>query len=306
MTTTLLSSCNVVDDIFPNRGKSDRDQTLAFFGDSLTVGAGGTASYATLVAAEFQDRTVATDGIIGQLASSIAVRQGGLPLKITVEGNKLNGIQPIRITKLSNMFLSTGSNYNEYSRTGTIGGVRCTIKRTANAQGETYTITPGTVSVIDIAADSVFLLDDASRLRTATQILWYGRNNVRMANGEQEILSSLESSIAYITTPARYIVVGVLLASGEIKGNADFNKVAAINASLSAKYGKSFVEMTPPTDAEMTAIGYTPTANDKIDLQNQNFPRGLRADGGDDIHLNDKGYHIVANRVIAKIKELKY
>ncbi|MEO6684916.1 MAG: hypothetical protein ABIN24_03085, partial [Dyadobacter sp.] len=41
LATTLLSSCNVIDDIFPKSDKSeDRDKTLAFFGDSLTIGAG--------------------------------------------------------------------------------------------------------------------------------------------------------------------------------------------------------------------------------------------------------------------------
>jgi lysophospholipase L1-like esterase len=57
----------------------------------------------------------------------------------------------------------------------------------------------------------------------------------------------------------------------------------------------------------MAAINYIPTNDDKADLANLNFPRGMRADvNTDDIHLNDKGYKIVANRVISKLKELKY
>jgi len=315
LTTTLLSSCSVIDDIFPKSKKDEeevklpeRDKSLAFFGDSLTIGAGGTAPYGSMVAAAFPGRPVVSDGIVGQVASSIAVRQGGTPLMISIEGDKLNGIKPVKITKLSNQFLSTASNNDEYSRTGTIKGVSCTIRRTANVdQGEMYTITPATVSVIDIPADSIFLLDNVERLKTATQILWYGRNNIGKANAEDEIIASLDSSIAYITAPARYLVLGLLIESDEGKGTANFAEVAKINDKLAAKYGKSFVAMTPPTDAELAAINYTPTSEDITDLQNLNFPRGLRADiTTDDIHLNDKGYQIVANRVIEKIKELKY
>ncbi len=309
LATTFLSSCNVIDDIFPKSDKSeDRDKTLAFFGDSLTIGAGGTAPYGNIVGAALDGRSVFSDGIVGQIASRIAVRQGGVPLKISVEGNKLNSIQPVNITKLSNLFLSTPTNGNEYGRTGSVNGVRCTIRRKAvTGQDDMYTITPTAVSVIDVPADSEFILEDAARLKTATQILWYGRNNIGTTGAEAEIISSLDSSIAYITAPARYVILGVLIAASEIKGTVNFNQAATINAALAAKYGESFVEMTPPTDAEMAAISYTPTTDDTKDLENLNFPRGMRMDiANDDIHLNDKGYQIIANRVIQKLKELKY
>ncbi|MCF2503796.1 SGNH/GDSL hydrolase family protein [Dyadobacter sp. CY107] len=314
-TTTLLSSCEgLIEDIFPKSDKvddeeqvPDRDKTLAFFGDSLTIGAGGTAPYGSIVAAALSGRPVLSDGIVGQVASRIAVRQGGTPLTISIEGDKLNGIKPVKITKLSNQFLSTPTNYDEYSRTGSIGGVRCTIRRTASESGENYTITPATVSVLDVPADSEFILDDASRLKTATQILWYGRNNIGKPDAEEQIIAALDSSIAYIAAPARYIVVGVLLAQSDRKGTENFDQVAAINEKLAAKYGKSFVEMTSPTDAELAEISYSPSNDDRTDLENFNFPRGLRADvGSDEIHLNDKGYQIIANRVIKRIKELKY
>ena len=158
-----------------------------------------------------------------------------------------------------------------------------------------------------VLRSSISSIDNAARLKTATQILWYGRNNIGKANAEQEIISSLDTSIAYITAPARYIVLGVLLASAETKGTKNYNEVTAINDKLAAKYGSSFVEMTPPTDSEMAAISYTPSADDLTDLKNLNFPRGMRADiATDDIHLNDKGYLIIANRVVQKIKALEY
>jgi hypothetical protein len=319
-TTALLTSCSdLLDDIIPAKKDKETesgtkaeepkgDQTLAFFGDSLTIGAGGTFPYWTLVASMLPGRPAVGDGIGGQIAQSIAIRQGGTPLKITVEGDKLDGTNAVKVTKLSNEFLSTPINFNTYSRVGTVAGVKCTITRMANeAQGEIYSITPETASTAAIPANSEFVLEESSRLRTATQILWYGRNNVGHVTAGDEIISALDSSIAYITDPKRYIVLGVLLAVPEIKGTDQYSQVVAINDRLSAKYGRAFVPMTPPTEAEMAAIGYTPTAQDMKDLENMNFPTGLRPDNkADDIHINDKGYQIVANRVVAKLKELKY
>lgn len=308
LTTAFLSSCNVMEDIFPGLAKSEKDKTLAFFGDSLTIGAGGTKPYGNVVAAGLKDRPVISNGIVGQLAASIAIRQGGAPLVISIEGNKLNGIKPVKITKLSNQFLSTGSNSHEYSRTGSISGVHCTITRKVGAeQSDMYTITPSAVSFIDIPADSVFVLDDVERLKAATQILWYGRNNIGRTKAGDEIIAALDQSIAYLEAPARYIIPGVLLAAHENKGTDRYKQVTDINTRLAGLYGKSYVPMTPPTDAEMEAISYEATAEDRTDLGNLNFPRGMRTDiNTDDIHLNDWGYQIIANRVIAKIQELKY
>ncbi|WAC11408.1 SGNH/GDSL hydrolase family protein [Dyadobacter pollutisoli] len=317
LTTTLLTSCSdLLDNVLSKNDKESepmaeepkRDQTLAFFGDSLTIGAGGTFPYGTLVGAMLPGRPIVSDGIGGQIALSIACRQGGTPIKLSVEGDKLNGAKAVKITKLSNEFLSTPINYNTYSRAGTIAGVKCTVTRMANEEkGEMYTLTPDSESTAAIPAGSEFVIEDSLRLKSATQILWYGRNNMDHVTAEDEIISALDSSIAYITDPKRYIVLGILLAVPEVKGTDRYNKVIAINEKLSSKYGRAFVPMTPPTAAEMAAINYTPTSQDLADLENMNFPTGLRPDNkADYIHINDKGYQIIANRVVAKLKELKY
>ena len=313
LTTGLLTSCeSLISDILPSKDKPkdalpERDKTLAFFGDSLTIGAGGSAPYGTLVGAALPGRPIVSDGIVGQIALSISIRQGGTPLIISVEGNKFKGAEPVKVTKLNNEFLSTPINYETYKRTGKIAGVVCTITRTASSDvGESYTITPDAASDAEIPADSEFVLTDTIPLKTATQILWFGRNNIGKDGAEQEILDSLDKSVAYITEPRRYLVLGVLLAVPEIKGTDRYNQVTGINEKLSAKYGNAFVPMTPPTAEEMAAINYSPTDEDRRDLENLNWPTGMRpADKTDDIHINDIGYQIVANRVVEKIKGIR-
>ncbi|TLV01547.1 SGNH/GDSL hydrolase family protein [Dyadobacter luticola] len=317
----MLTSCSsLLDEVFPKRNVGEEgtggknpddyepvgDKTLAFFGDSLTIGAGGSMPYGNYVAAAMKSRPVATDGIVGQIALSIAIRQGGMPLKISVDKGKFDGVNEVKVTKINNEFLSTPINNDTYSRTGTVAGVKCTITRKVEGD-EVYTIKPETESDVEIPADSVFELDDAVRLRSATQILWYGRNNIGNFNAEDEIMSALDSSIAYISDPKRYVVLGILLATPDNEGTSNYNQVMDINQKLASKYGNAYVEMTPPTPAEMSEVNYTPDSNDESDIAQKNFPRGLRAaDSTDEIHLNDKGYQLVANRVAKKLKELKY
>ena len=317
-TTAFLTSCSdLLDKIDPGKSEEEkepeeqlppRDKTLAFFGDSLTIGAGGSAPYGTFVGAALPERTIISDGIVGQFAKSGSVMQGGTPLTISIDGDKFNGVVPVDVTKMSNQFLSTFSNNREYSRSGTLAGVKCRITRTGSEEfGEKYTVLPDVESMESVPPDSVFQLDEVEKLRSATQIFWYGRNNIGRPGAEEEIITALDNSIAYITEPARFLVVGILLSAKERPGNEKYNEVMAINDRLASKYGKSYVPMTQPTAEEMAAIGYTPSEQDQADLANNDFPAGMRADvNNDEIHLNDMGYKIVANRVVAKIKELKY
>lgn len=324
LSTMLLTSCdNLLDKIVPSK-KDKRDKTLAFFGDSLTIGTGGTRPFGEWVGDVFPGRPVFNDGINGQIAVSIAIRQGGVPLTLSVAGGKFDGAKPVTVTKLTNEFLSTPLNANVYSRTGTLAGVPCTITRKFLPDvGERYTVQPlaqtGTEALgeetpltetpvdIEIPDDSVFELDDAVRLRTATQILWYGRNDIAEGKPDADILAAIKSSVDYIAEPRRYLVLGILPAASENKGTDLYAKVTAFNDELAMLYGKSYVAMTPPTESEMNDIGFVPTADDMEDIEKGNFPRRMRAaNNADQIHLNNFGYQIVANRVVKKIRDLDY
>ncbi|WP_426292638.1 SGNH/GDSL hydrolase family protein [Dyadobacter endophyticus] len=318
LSTMLLASCdNILDKIIPSK-KDKRDKTLAFFGDSLTIGTGGTRPFGDWVGDTFPERPVFNDGINGQIALSIAIRQGGVPLTLSVAGGKFDGGKPVTVTKLNNEFLSTPLNANVYSRTGMLAGVQCTITRKFLPEvGERYTVEPlaksdpeavaETPVAVEIPDGSIFELDDAVRLRTATQILWYGRNDIAEGRPEADILSAIKGSVDYIAEPRRYLVLGILPGATENKGTDRYAKLTAFNDQLAMLYGRSYVAMTPPTESEMNDIGFTPTASDLEDIAKGNFPRRMRAaNNTDQIHLNNFGYQIVANRVIKKIRDLDY
>src|SRR5690606_35483535 len=115
----------------------------------------------------------------GQIALSIAIRQGGVPLTLSVADGKFKGTKPVAVTKINNEYLSTPLNGNVYSRTGKLAGVQCTITRqfvpdlgeryTVEPVGENETETPAETPVaVEIPDDSVFDLDDPVNMRTAT------------------------------------------------------------------------------------------------------------------------------------------
>lgn len=318
LSTILLTSCdNLLDKIIPSK-KDKRDKTLAFFGDSLTIGTGGSRPMGAWVGDAFTERPVYSDGINGQIALSIAIRQGGVPLTLSVADGKFKGTKPVAVTKINNEFLSTPLNGNVYSRTGKLAGVQCTITRqfvpdlgeryTVEPLGENETETPAETPVdVEIPDDSVFELDDPVKMRTATQILWYGRNDIGQGKPQEGILSAIKSSVNYIAEPRRYLVLGILPAITERKGTEGYAKLTAFNDELALLYRDNYVPMTPPTESEMNDIGFTPTASDLEDIQKGIFPSRMRpANKSDEIHLNDSGYRVIANRVAQKIRDLKY
>lgn len=318
ISTILLTSCdNLLDKIIPSK-KDNRDKTLAFFGDSLTIGTGGTRPLGAWVGDVFTERPVFNDGINGQIALSIAIRQGGVPLTLSVAGGKFDGTKPVPVTKMNNEFLSTPLNADVYSRTGTLAGVKSTITRKFLPDiGDRYTVQPVTkgdpetqaeiATDVLIPDDSVFELEDAARMRTATQILWYGRNDMTWGQPLENILAAIKSSVDYIAEPRRYLVLGILPAASENKGTDGYARLTAFNDELAMLYRDSYVAMTPPTESEMNDIGFTPTSDDLQDIERGNFPHRMRAaNNTDDIHLNNFGYQIVANRIVQKIRDLKY
>lgn len=275
---------------------------IAFFGDSLTSGTGGTP-YGSFVSKAMPDTTIAITAIGGQNSEQICARQGGIPIRVNLEGGSFSGSNPVKITWINIKFLSTPASNQEYISKGTLAGIECTIRRSVvSSQLEIYTVMPSSASDATIPADSVFKPEESVRYQDAIQVLWMGRNN-KIAKFVDDALRNIDASIAHIRDPKRYIVLGVLKAANEVKGTGLYSLINQLNDQLKTKYGKNFIDMVPPTADEMTAVSYTSSEKDNAEISNGVFPQGLRSDR---IHLNTFGYQIIANRVIAKLNELNY
>jgi hypothetical protein len=292
---------------------------INFIGDSMTQGAGSEEgfTYPFFVSKLLPNRTINNSGIGGQTAQQIAGRQGGLPIYITLSGNAFSGTDPIFLdslvsnvsgTRIPNLFLSTPATNYSYSIDGEVNNIPCTISR-KGIEGppsirEIYTITPKSANNSAIPPNSLFIPNDGLKQKQCISVIWLGRNNYGYAK---------DSSIAYVNeiikktvefnSAKKFLVLGILPNLSDTIGSVSYKAINKTNLNSYTAYPNNYIEMTPPDNSEMSFISYVPSSQDKIDISKGTFPSGMKADN---THLNSIGYHIIANRVYKKLKELNY
>jgi lysophospholipase L1-like esterase len=272
--------------------------TVTTFGDSLMQGSGGTG-LAQLLTQMIPARLFINRGIGGQTSQQIAARQGGrpAPIRVSLTGNVFNGINTVTLTSVSPAFLSTQADNGPRVMSGSINGIQCAIfwsaTGTAPSQVETYTVMPAAHTTAAVPAGSVFIPDDGFNARRDIQILWFGRNDTDNWAGLPALYAGC---VSYLAQPRRFAIIGILPAPTETPGTAARIALDAANAATQAAYPDNYIPPTPPTVAELAAIGYTPTTQDNTDIANGLFPTGLRSSGP---HLTTPGYQVFANRVAA-------
>ena len=276
--------------------------SIACYGDSLTSGFRG-PKLSTLLAHSLPGRTIDNYGISGQTAQQIAARQGGQPALLTLDGNAFAGTTAVRVTNLSTPLLSTPDSTDTTTLSGTLNGTRCLLTRSVTgaypSQTDVYTVSPVVSSTQAVPANSPFYPDSADTSRTFIQTLWLGRNNLPNLTGVDNLI---DACVAYLIPPKRFVVIGVLNAVGEnpTTGTAYYQAILNMNALLAKTYPLNYVPSTPPTPAELAPLNYTATAQDITDMADGAIPRGMRSD---QIHLNATGCQLIANRVVALIKD---
>lgn len=279
--------------------------TIDCFGDSLTAGAGGNGqNLPTCLSAYLPTRMVNNWGIGGQTAEQIAARQGGRPVTLSITGGALTANFASAAVVPSTQLLSTPSDNITRYLSGVINGVPATISRIATggppSTSETYSIMgAGNANAVTVPSWAPFVPDQGWNARDSIQVLWLGRNNVGV--NVSAVPGIVADCVNVVHDPKRVIVIGVLVALGETPGSANGSSIAAVNATLAATYGAAYVPSTPPTVAEMTAVGYTPTTQDNTEIASGVWPTGLHAPS-DTTHLNGQGYQIFALRVKAALE----
>ncbi|RVT99746.1 hypothetical protein EOD41_14980 [Mucilaginibacter limnophilus] len=276
-------------------------------GDSLTSGS-ATSNYPRFLG-RLLNVSIYNNGIGGQTAQQIAGRQGGLPLNITIENNKIDGGSKVNVIEITseiagetvpNWFLNSSSDAARMR--GTVNGVACEIVR----KGSQYIIRSLDKTSLVIQPRALFIPDDGRKQNNCIGIYWIGRNNINLKpSSDSTIYGVIEIAakmVAY-NKSGKYLVVGILNSIGEIKGTRGYNRAMLTNQKLEVIYGQHFVPMTPPTDEEMLAVNYRPTDEDRVYIANGVFPKGLRRDA---THFNDTGNELIAKRIYKYFKANGY
>jgi lysophospholipase L1-like esterase len=133
---------------------------------------------------------------------------------------------------------------------------------------------------------------EAEGQRGCISLLWMGRNNF----WTQEVLGDVVAATMHQTS-GRYLVLSVLNADNENRSTWQWARVGELNKALQELYTTKFVDVrqalinaadpNSPLDAADVAAGL--------------IPRSLRVDT---VHLNPRGYNVVANTVADAIRRV--
>lgn len=239
------------------------------YGDSLTAGnqdySGVTLSTALTKALGIP---VLNGGISSQKSTQIAMRQGGVAIRVTLSGNQLNYNQTT-ITALNGValagmattqdpdyrFLSNLGNGTQAQLWGTLCGIHGQMSRSGSGgpptTAETYQFTPDGFSAVTsilatspqaCPANSVFTPDNLNL--AAPAILWMGQNNT-LSTQTAQVESDIDASVAALTGAGNgnYLVLGLFNAEYEASGSQGATNKAALNARNASTYGAHFVDV---------------------------------------------------------------
>ena len=269
---------------------------LNAWGDSLTAGGGVTSpwidSYPAKLAA-ILGVVVNNHGIGGQTSTQIGGRQGGVPVRITLDNNMVGNATGDPVAAIDNQFLSTvlADTWN-YTQSGFLGPVHGTVSRTVISGAETYTFFADTGTASQATSPQTLFIPDQQSTYSQGNLIWAGTNDGNLPNA---VTVNIAGMVAKITS--HNFIVMSLINGSQGPSSSYYHDVIIMNTELSNTYGQNYLDVrTVLVNSFDPAI-----AQDVLDHGNDVIPGSLRADN---IHLNAAGYQIVAEAVADKIMQL--
>jgi lysophospholipase L1-like esterase len=246
---------------------------------------------------------VVNAGVSGQTAAEIVARQGGAPTRLTLSGGAIPTSGPVVVGSATvNIFAFALDPNAAGSFGGTLAGVRGTYA--ADGAGR-QTFTRATAgSVVPVAAGTPFLTSLGEEARDDAMFLCVGRNGIETERAE-DVVELTRLAVEHLSTAdRRHVMAGVMPDLTATIGGAQRAPYDRLNALLRTTWGAAYLDLaTPPTDAEMAAIGYAPSAADRSDIATGVYPRGMFQDT---IHLRAAGQRIWAARVRDHLRDRGY
>ena len=263
---------------------------LCFWGDSLTVGTGGSGTnYPSVCASELGITSFKNCGVGGENANTIACRQGGNSLIL-----KDGAVSEYSLSELTDIYgtscnpLRQGSGSNSVNPIY-INGVKCnlSISQTSTTDPNAkYTITGYNGRLLAETPVKFSGCDIKSKIT----VIFVGQNGPGLA----ERLNIIDSMISKIND--KYIIMG--LSSGSSASRADEE------AQMLSKYGVHYFNTRYMLSKYgMNIMNLTPTSSDTIEMNKGEVPSSLRSDS---VHLNANGYTALGKMIAQKIRACGY
>ncbi len=275
--TTYETFSNLIGDWSNVSFYNEQASKIVCWGDSLTYGAGGNGtSYVSVLNNLCKDKAVVYNmGVGGEKTSTIAGRQGGIPMivdsfiipsdtskvEITIKGKNGSEVAPAmqKGNGLNNCYI------NEVE--GIITYDSLTEKWYFNRilSGSSVIVPKDT----EIITDGMKNYNDADIF-----IIWTGQNDGANASNVSDIIEKQKKMIEYANTD-KYIVLGLLYSGDEV------------NNTMADEYGEHFLDLRQTLSI------------DGSNIVSENYK-------SDSVHLNADGYSIVGEQVYNKLISLGY
>lgn len=273
---------------------------LVLWGDSRTEGIGALAPdiFPAYVAAQLPSLVVVNAGRSGQTAAQIVARQGGAPALLTVTTNTIPAAGSVPVVSSStNIFFYAGDPNAPGEFQGTLAGVAGTYRSDGTGATSFTRTTAG--NAVSCPAGTPFIPDQAAAERSSIMFLCAGRNGIELDDPADTVPLTAQA-VANLTGTPRYMVAGIMPDRGVRIGLPERAPYDRLNAALQSRHGSAYLDLaTPPSDAEMLAIGFAPDTSDRADIAAGCWPSGMFQDA---THLLRTGQAIWAARVVARVR----
>jgi lysophospholipase L1-like esterase len=278
------------------------ESQVNFWGDSLTYGNqdGSGVTYPTVLSTLLGSRFNAyyNCGVGGEAINQIGGRQGGLPLFVDPFTIPSDNVTPVVISIKSvdgdPVKLSMQPVLNSLNPV-VINGVAGNITYDSTSSVNKF-IRLRTNASVTLTRPTIIITQGSAQFNDGINIIWAGTNDQLDSSIVNEAIHKIKSMIEYANSK-KYIIIG-------LTAKSYMPDVANVNKTLSHAFGRHFLDIRSYIlQYGLQDAGITATTQDNTDIANGEIPSSLRNDG---IHLNQKGYNVVANQVYQKGLELGY
>ncbi|WP_155926223.1 hypothetical protein [Mycolicibacterium sp. CBMA 234] len=221
-------------------------------------------------------------------SAEIAVRQGGLRPRVTLNGGQIpaKATTPIHVDSISptdgwTQYTNAGS----LKMHGALAKVPGTLQHTLMPGVDDFSFIPDAPldTAVPLPPGSTFAGDDGVEYRGCFEIIWAGANNQEQPAA---IVRDIASMVTFLSGPPHYLIIGTIPTTSD---------------ALAKTYGPRFVDLRSWLVSDgLAAAGVAPTAADTEAVAAGIVPPSLTVDG---THFTQAAYTAVGHHLASLIAQ---
>lgn len=276
------------------------------WGDSMMKGSGGEESILEVLSKELKV-SYKNFGVGGLKSNSIAILQGGIPMRLVLKNQEIKESGSTEITYYNTEPINFQT---EQYREGFIDSIEGKIERLSEKENKRktigYTFIPKDINApVKVKDTVVFRFKDAIEYNNEWTIIWAGRNDRKSGDDVFQTRDNIQAMIDHLGENAKKHVLVLSICNGiadrEFKGSTPHTNIVRLNTVLKETFGDRFIDVRDyMVNKAIYDMGITPTPEDIEDIEKDCIPRSFLKDN---VHFNTLGYEATGKYIAKVIKE---